>query len=156
MKLKLRILLTATIVLITASCSDNGTDPPEPDPDAVRVAGSYEATTFIIPGDNDIPINVLEIGGLFEVELLLDFSLKGRWLMPENQNFQQSRFDEMFEGTYDVKDDSLQFIDTGILVPDSDFFFEITDSSLELTSGLSTIAPIKVEMKKLIYALGEP
>ncbi len=147
MKSKLKIMLIVVTALLTAYCSDNGTDPPEPDPDAVRVAGSYEATTFIIPGDNDIPINVLEIGGLFEVELLLDFSLKGRWLMPENQNFQQGGFDEMFEGTYNVKDDSLQFIDTGILVPDSDFFFEIKDGKLEFSS-IQGIAPIKISLEK--------
>ncbi len=149
MKAKLRALLILAIAFLTTYCNDNGTDPVVPDPDAVRVAGKYEATTFIIPGDNDAAIDVLEIGGSFDTELFLDSSLKGRWLMPENHNFHQGGFDEMFEGTYNVEDDSLQFIGTDILVPDSDFFFEIKGSSLELTSGIGTLAPTVIVMERI-------
>jgi len=120
------------IALITSSCNNREPTEPDYDPDAVRVAGKYNALKFIIPGDNDIPINVLEIGGKLEIELIKDFGVKGFWAIPEHPNYRGGGFEETFQGTFLIKNDSLQFVGTQNIFSNPQFFFIVNQDTLEL------------------------
>ena len=117
--------------MVIISCNENGTDLHPIDSNALRVAGNYKATTFILPGSDDGPVDILANGGTIAVELSLTFTAKGRVYIPKHPNLRGDGFDEFFNGTYTVKNDSLQFKNMNNILSHPQLFFVIKEKKLE-------------------------
>ncbi len=135
MKTKLKFILIIAVAFLTAYCSDNGNDPVEPDPDAVRVAGKYEAVEFIIIGDNDAGVDVLETGGFINIELFLNFKVGGMWSVPVSQNYRNGFDTTDFSGIYEVNGDSLKLKDLNNLVGLKEYLIKKDTLEMKLLEG---------------------
>ncbi len=145
MKRKIYVMMISLLLLSVTFCSNNIIEPIQYDPDAMRVAGNYIATTFIIPTPNDGSFDVLANGGMITVVLSLEFAAKGRIVIKNyptmREDWSYETFDETFEGSYKVKNDSLQFKNMDNILSHSQLFFIIKEKKLEgqLISISSTI-----------------
>ncbi len=131
MKRKIYLMMISLLLFSATFCSDNIIEPIQYDPNAMRVAGNYIATTFVVPGSNDGSVDVLANGGMISAILLLDFTVRGRMIMPSHPNLQGEGFDEMFEGIFTVKKDSLQFKNTDNYLSHPQLYFVIKNRKLE-------------------------
>lgn len=141
------ILKIFVLALFIYSCENKEPTEPDYDPDAVRVAGKYIATKFILPGSYDSSVDVLANGGYINLELYLDFTVKGYWSVPAHPDLQGSGFEEQLAGKYTVSNDSLQFKDMKNILSHPQYFFIIKDDSLEL--NLEGISPLIIVLESI-------
>ena len=132
---------------VTFSCSDND-NPVVYDPDALRVAGKYEAVTYSTPGSYDISVDVLALGGHIKMELFLDFSAKGEIFIPKTAEINGSGDKTEFEGSYKIKNDSLQFIGMNNILSHPNIYFIIKGDSLNAYFGGNPFPPVIIELLK--------
>lgn len=145
MNLKKMLLLILISSLLNLSCEDSMNEP-KYDPNAIRVAGKYSATTFLMPGTGDGTVDIIDIGGTLTVELFLDFSVKGEIKVPPHPDLQGEGFDESFSGDYVVNNDSLQFKNTNNILTNPQLYFDINDN--ELKGTMEGIAPLIIVLER--------
>jgi hypothetical protein len=134
------------LLLSSTFCSDDIIEPIQYDPDAMRVAGNYIATIFIIPGNNDGSVDVLANGGMISAILFPDFTVRGRVVIPKHPNLRGDGFDEIFEGIYTLKNDSLQFKNFQNVLSIPQLYFLNKPPRLE--GQLISISPIIITLEK--------
>lgn len=132
MKRKISFIMNSLLLLFSATfCSDNIIEPIQYDPNALRVAGNYIATTFIMPTSNDGARDVLADGGMISAILYPDFTVRGRIVMPKTLDPRSEGFDEVYEGIYTIKNDSLQFKKFENVLSHPQLYFIIHNNKLE-------------------------
>ena len=147
MKRKIYLMMISLLLLSITFCSDNIIEPIQYDPNAMRVAGNYIATTFVVPGSNDGSVDVLANGGMISVILSLDFTVRGRMIMPSHPNLQGEGFDEVFGGSYTIKNDSLQFKNFQNALSHPQIYFIIKLDKLE--AYLQAHSPVKIILERI-------
>lgn len=135
--MKKSVVIILLIALVHISCKDK--DPTEPiDPNILRVAGKYVATTFILPGNDNGPVDVLMNGGSITADLSTSLTAKGRVIIPRHPNLRGDDFDEGFDAIFTLKNDSLQFKNTENLLSNPQLFFVLRENNLEaIMEGIS-------------------
>ncbi len=128
------------------SCKENLNELIQYDPNALRVSGNYLATTFTQPLPNDASWDVLANGGMISAVLSIDFTVRGRLIVPKPPSSQHEGIDEIFEGIYTIKNDSLQFKNFQNVLSLPQLYFKIKDGKLE--GKLETQTPIIVVLEK--------
>lgn len=129
-----KILLLLFSSLFFSFCS-NKDNPSIYDPDALRVAGKYKAVTFILPGLHDNPIDIIELDGFINIELFLDYSVKGKWSIPKTSELSYSGFEEDIVGSFSIRNDSLQFIGMNNVISHPQIYYIIKEDSLKAYFG---------------------
>lgn len=124
------IIFALSFLMMSTYCKENINELIQIDPDAMRVAGNYIATTFIIPGSADGHVDILANGGFITVILSLDFTARGRIVIPKHPSL-RGDFDETFEGSYTVKNDSLQFKNMDNVLSNPQLYFIVKEKKLE-------------------------
>lgn len=147
MKRKFYLMMISLLLLSVTFCNNNIIEPIQYDPNAMRVAGSYIATTFIVPGSNDASVDVLANGGMITAILSFNYKVSGRMVMPSHPNLNGEGFDEIYEGTYIVKNDSLQFKGTDNALSHPQLYFIIKESKLE--ANLFAHSPLKITFERI-------
>jgi len=137
---KIYSIMLMHFLLFLFCCVEATVEPEEQDPDALKVSGSYNATTFIIPGSNDGSVDVLASGGMITAILYPDYTVSGRVVIPKHTNLRGDGFDETFKGNYTIKHDSLQFKNFQNVLSIPQLYFIVTHNRLEgKLEGISLI-----------------
>lgn len=146
-KTVLRVIFALSFLVYLISCKENLNDSIQYDPNALRVAGNYKATTFMLPAINDASIDILAKGGMISVILTPSFKVSGRMLIPKIPSLPTEGADIIFEGEFAVKHDSLKFInfDNNNVLSHPQLYFVIKNRKLEgkLEAQTSTIVVLE-------------
>ena len=73
------------------------------------IAGTYEATTFILTRTGSPPADVLAAGGVFSLVLVEDGRMFGNLLIPQSLTDDPQQFELFLEGTFTISDDRVRF-----------------------------------------------
>lgn len=116
--------------------------------DVEKIANSYKAVVFVLPGSGDEPIDVLAKGGSLTTRLSSDFKVEGRVVIPANIGTSDPATDTNFVGTFTMNADTIRFKNTGTLLDRSDYFpFIVKGSRLESADRISR-GPFKILLEK--------
>lgn len=143
----LRVIFALSFLVSLMSCKEKLNEPIQYDPNALRVAGNYIATTFILPGDDDGPVDVLANGGSITVELTINYTTTGRIVIPKHPRLYGDGTDKTFKGTYTLKNDSLQFKDMYNVLSNPQLYFIVKEKKLE--GQLLSISPMIISLEKI-------
>lgn len=88
------------------SCKEESIGPAI-DAKLLQIIGSYKAIIFVIPGQNDAPVDVLNKGGEVKLELKINSEITGYLKVPKIANLSGEGFEENFNGEFKISGDSL-------------------------------------------------
>ena len=137
------------LILLNLSCKEEHLVEPT-DPNLLKVAGDYKATTFIYPGDDDGPVDVLANGGSIKIKLTTNYSASGRIVIPKHPRLHGECTDTTFIGTFTLKNDSLQFTGMHNVLTNPQLFFIVKEKRLD--GQMMSISPLIISLEKRTIA----